>query len=191
MNTPDDYPLDSRDGLPEALQVLLADYPKAAWEAHPNFSGLVAFWLERHMMFRNVLGLLEADVQARIDRSIDPQTYAKRLGRYGSNLVQGLHGHHQIEDGHYFPILKGLDVRLERGFEILDRDHHAMDGLLDRFARSANAVLSEGDDDRAREHAVRFGRECAGFARMLHRHLDDEEQIIVPVILKNGAAGLA
>ncbi|MEZ5800428.1 MAG: hypothetical protein R3D29_08090 [Nitratireductor sp.] len=29
--------------------------------------------------------------------------YGNRLYRYASMFINNLHGHHQIEDGHYFP----------------------------------------------------------------------------------------
>ena len=183
--------LATRPGLPDALQVLLTDYPRLAWEAHPNFSGLVQFWLERHMTFRKLLTLLEGDAQSRIERTIAPDQYAARLSRFGSMLVSQLHGHHHIEDDHYFPMLKPLDRRLERGFEILDRDHHALDGIINRFTEAANAVLGEPDEAKAREHVAAFTNELGSFHKMLDRHLNDEEEIIVPVILKNGAAGLS
>ncbi|MFA5581630.1 MAG: hemerythrin domain-containing protein [Paracoccaceae bacterium] len=183
--------LATRPGLPDALRVLLSDYPRIGWEAHPNFSGLVEFWLERHLMFRQLLEHLNADVKARLNRDIDPARYDARLARYGSLLVNHLHGHHQVEDNHYFPQLKQLDTRLERGFDILDRDHDAMDGLLHRFGTSANKVLRADDEAAGREYAAAFQTELASFGRMLDRHLSDEEEIIVPVILKNGGAGLS
>jgi len=45
-----------RKGLPDALRVLLEQYPRALWESHQNFDGLTRFWLERHLMFRRALG---------------------------------------------------------------------------------------------------------------------------------------
>lgn len=182
--------LAERDGLPEALKVLLAEYPRAAWEAHPQFSGLVQFWLDRHLMFRRLLEHLRVDAEARLDQSLSHEAYAPRLSRFGSMLVGQLHGHHQIEDQHYFPQLRVLDARLERGFDMLDRDHQALDGLLDRFADSANAVLRAEEDVAARDAAGVFHRDLAGFAALIDRHLSDEEDLIVPVILKNGPAGL-
>lgn len=183
--------LATREGLPDALRVLLAEYPKLAWQAHPNFSGLVEFWLERHVMFRRLFEHLQRDAAARIEREIDPAQYNARLSRYGSMLVSQLHGHHQIEDDHYFPKLKTLDARLEHGFEILDKDHHALDGIINRFSNAANAVLKAPDEAAAREETVAFQGELSSFHQMLNRHLNDEEEIIVPVILKNGPAGLS
>ncbi|SLN60610.1 hypothetical protein AQS8620_02738 [Aquimixticola soesokkakensis] len=177
--------------LPDALRVLLADYPRLGWDSHPEFSGLVSFWLERHLGFRKLLAQLQRDAQERLDRDMSAQSYAHRLSHMGGSLVSGLHGHHQIEDHHYFPRLKALDGRLERGFDILERDHAAMDGMLARFSEAANLVLTTGQDADAREHTARFSQELATFGELLDRHLIDEEEIIVPVILNNGAAGLS
>ncbi len=176
--------LAKRDRLPEALRALLKDFPRAEWQAHPNFAGLVSFWLDRHLMFRRLTQAMQSDAEAEIDGNMDPQEQKARLSRYGSMLVQQLHGHHQIEDMHYFPVLSARETKLARGFEILDRDHHAMDGLLARFTDAANGVL------RGRAETGAFRAELLSFDRMLDRHLEDEEDLIVPVILKHGADGL-
>ncbi|MDA7428100.1 hemerythrin domain-containing protein [Primorskyibacter aestuariivivens] len=175
--------LETRTGLPDALRVLLAEYPRADWPAHDNFHGLVSFWLERHLMFRKLLEALASDCEAVMDVQMDPRQHGQRLQRYGSMLVSQLHGHHQIEDMHYFPKLVGMEARLERGFTLLDADHHALDGLLARFTEAANGVLRGGEPGR-------FHTELKGFAQLIDRHLVDEEELIVPVILKHGVGGL-
>lgn len=178
------YELTDREGLPQALQVLLDAFPRDQWAAHANFAGLVAFWLERHQMFRQLCAMMGEDAEAVVDGRMDPQKMMARLSRYGSMLLESLHGHHQIEDMHYFPLLRARETRLDRGFDILDRDHHAMDGLLNRFAEGANGVL------RGQTEAGHFRAELAGFEALLLRHLADEEDLIVPVILKHGPDGL-
>ena len=177
--------LDSRTGLPDALRVLLEEYPRGTWEAHDNFAGLVAFWLDRHLMFRKLTTALIENAEAAIDRKIDAQAHSARLSRYGSMLLENLHGHHQIEDHHYFPVLSAREPILIRGFNLLDADHHAMDGLLNRFADSANAVI-QGQS----EPGV-FRDDVLGFQALLNRHLVDEEELVVPVILKHGPNGLS
>ncbi|MCT8162020.1 hemerythrin domain-containing protein [Pseudoruegeria sp. SHC-113] len=174
--------LTRRDGLPPALRVLLEDIPRESWEAHPAFGELVQFWLERHLMFRRLTQAMQADVEALIEGQMGFDIYAPRLSRYGGMLLNELHGHHQIEDHHYFPRLAKLDARIERGFELLERDHEAMDGLLHGMANGANALLQGGE-------AGVFADQLAEFTRLLDRHLVDEEEIIVPVILKSGFRG--
>lgn len=175
-----DNNLSERGRLPDKLRVLLEGYPRDDWRTHENFGAMVEFWLDRHNMFRSLAEVLRNDSEAWIDAKFDPQKLAPRLAHYGSMMVQQLHEHHQVEDMHYFPALRKLETSLQRGFEILDRDHDAMDGLLNRFTSSANALLQGKAEPGA------FHDELISFEAMLLRHLEDEEDLIVPVILKHG-----
>ena len=49
MNIPQDLLLSKRDGLPDALRALIKAYPRAGWVQNPNYSQLIAFWLDRHL----------------------------------------------------------------------------------------------------------------------------------------------
>ena len=186
-----DLALETRPGLPDALRVLLRDYPREAWEADPNFHGLVSFWLGMHLHFRDALGLMRRDAEALLDRRLDPQAWAPRLARTGGGFVQHLHGHHGIEDDHYFPLLSARDARLARGFELLDADHQALDAHLDAFLREANAaLLALKDEDKLRTEAGLLREGLLRLDRFLDRHLTDEEELIVPVILRDGPAAV-
>jgi hemerythrin-like domain-containing protein len=174
--------LETRTGLPDALRVLVEAYPREVWEMHANFGQLVQFWMQRHMMFRQLVGILRDDAASLADRGMSFKDYAPRLSHYAGTLLNELHGHHQIEDQHYFPRLVTLDRRVESGFELLENDHDAMDGLLHNMATSANAVLQGGE-------IGPFQDRVKGFAALLERHLTDEEEIVVPVILHTGFRG--
>ena len=192
MMTPEtELALETRKGLPEALQVLLQDYPREAWESDPNFSGLIRFWLDRHLMFRRLVAAMKTEAEQALDRAMEERVFGAHLSRYGSMFIGELHGHHSIEDAHYFPVMKTLDSRIERGFDILDRDHHAIDGHLAEFADAANGALraiSAGARSTDEIAAFRSGLErVEGF---LDRHLVDEEELVVPVLLKYAPAGL-
>ncbi|MFK7871291.1 MAG: hemerythrin domain-containing protein [Roseobacter sp.] len=178
--------LQTRAGLPDALRVLAKDLPRAQWEAHPNFGEMVQFWMQRHAMFRQVSDILRADAAARMDARMAPEDYAARLSHYGGMLLRELQTHHHVEDSHYFPQLITLDARLEKGFDLLERDHSALDGVLHSMADATNTVLTAG----AAQEPVGLFSEClTDFATLLERHLTDEEEIVVPVILKTGFSG--
>ena len=179
-----DKELSTRAGLPDDLLALLRAYPRQEWRAHPHFDGLVSFWLDRHGMFRKLCEMLIDDVEAAIDGQLDAQQYRQRLARFGTMMLQQLQGHHQIEDMHYFPALTRLENSLARGFDILDHDHHSLDDVLGRFSESANSVL------RGTAQIGIFHGELLKFKSLLLRHLDDEEDLIVPIILRHGSAGL-
>lgn len=194
LDPPASLALERRSGLPDALRVLLQDYPRGGWDSDPGFDGLVRFWLDRHLMFRRLLQLLQDDVRARLDNDLDADRFAAGLSRYGGRLVNDLHGHHMIEDQHYFPTLATRDPRIESGFALLDADHHALDGHLARFVEAANgAIRTLGPAKQAataRDAAGRFETELADLTRLIDRHLIDEEELVVPVILRHGTGGL-
>ncbi len=183
--------LESRSGLPDALRVLLAEFPRESWESHDNFGALIQFWLDRHLMFRRLLDSMNDELERALDGDLEPRMLGMRLSRYGTLFIGELHGHHTIEDTHYFPQLKVLEKKLEHGFEILDRDHKDLDVHLDAFAEEANSLLrriGDGADWRPDAEVMRSGvMRLEGF---LDRHLTDEEDLVVPVLLKHAPAGL-
>ncbi len=176
----DELDLSTRPGLPEHLRALVIKHPRAGWAAHPNFGPLTRFWLDRHLMFRRLGEQMRLDAQALLDRDMEARAFQSRLSRFGGMLVNQLHEHHHIEDEHYFPALQRREVKLKRGFEMLDKDHDAMDGLLHAFATAANEALRDP------AAAGRFLDALGSFEAMLNRHLIDEEEIVVPVLLEHG-----
>lgn len=180
----DDVHLASRHGLPPEFLALRQDYPRETWPDHPGFHGLVSFWLDRHMGFRLLTDRIRdaALALALGDADTDPGTFALRLVPLGRRLVDDLIGHHQIEDEAYFPELAALEPRLSRGIDILDADRHDLDRLLDGFVTDANILLQSPDP---RNAAGRFLERLAPFTTLLNRHLTDEEDLILPIILKH------
>ena len=183
--------LADRDQLPDALRVLLAEYPRDGWETDPGFDGLIRFWLDRHVMFRRLMAEMRSGTEALLDRKIDDQRYVAMTSRYGGMFVNGLHEHHTIEDTYYFPKLVTKDARIEKGFGILDQDHHDLDVFLSGFVERANEVIGVGSDHgKLQTSAGRFRDELEKLERLLDRHLVDEEELVVPVILRYGAPEL-
>lgn len=181
--TTDGLELEARTGLPEALRVLVREYPRDIWESHRNFDALTRFWLERHMMFRDLLGRITDGVEGYLDGRAEPAAFARENARYTGFLLNQLHGHHQIEDIQYFPILQGLETRLERGFEILDRDHHSLDGHINALAEHTNAALRAIKVGEGRDATGALHGRLAPFRGFLDRHLIDEEELVIPTIL--------
>ena len=79
---------------------------------------------------------------------------------------------------------------MQAGLDLLDRDHHAIHGLLDRLAGSANGLitaLNAGDGAAVeRSAAERLAEMLAGTRTPLLRHLEDEEDIVVPLLTRHG-----
>ena len=92
-------------------------------------------------MFRRLQTMLFQVSELSLDHREDPRGIAANLQRLASMFLNELHGHHLIEDIHYFPMLARLEPRLERGFALLDSDHHALDPHLHGLAERIIAVL--------------------------------------------------
>lgn len=185
-----DLDIATRTGLPDALRVLVDALPRATWEEHPEFDGLTRFWLDRHLMFRDLQGRLLSETAVFLDRGMDPDRFGRTLHRLAGLFLNELHGHHGVEDTQYFPVLRRIDPRLAMGFDLLDADHHSLEGHLMALADDTNAVLrSLADTPADRAPAGRLQANLGQFARFLDRHLTDEEDLVVPVLLASGGAG--
>jgi hemerythrin-like domain-containing protein len=188
MDQAPDSDLEMRLGLPEDLRFLTAKYPREEWWAHDNIHGLASMWLERHDMFRELGGLLEGAIVEHREGKTTPEAFARFFAPRLRFFLGQLEGHHAIEDGHYFPLFAKAESRLARGFGILDGDHHVIHEALERNAGAANAFLRalQEDADRQRFAAEAYADENARLVAMLQRHLADEEDLIIPLILERG-----
>jgi hemerythrin-like domain-containing protein len=105
-------------------------------------------------------------------------------------LLGELDRHHHVEDDYYFPTFAAAAPKLQKGFDILDNDHRVIHGAihsLSTASRELIAALSSevtGRDGDAPRVAERLAGEIEGFDRTLLRHLEDEEDLIIPLILE-------
>ena len=177
-----------RDGWPAALRLLIERYPREQWQAHANLGDMARFWLARHDMFRELGTSIEAATAQFRESRMTPAEFGRWFAPRLQFFLEQLHVHHQIEDGHYFPIFRAAEEKLARGFDVLEEDHAAIHGDIARTVEAANALLrglgSNGDgQERAGENYTVAG---AALLKGLRRHLDDEEDLIVPLILDRG-----
>ncbi|MEM8870342.1 MAG: hemerythrin domain-containing protein [Pseudomonadota bacterium] len=180
----DDYNLNTRTAVPEHLRVLSDRYPRAQWEAHRNLDGLTRFWLDRHLMFRKAHSALVDQTEAFLDGNLDPGRFRQDTQRLAGYFINGLHAHHHIEDTQFFPQLSAKDARLGEAFDLLDRDHDALEEWLARLTTAVNGLV--GPAPVAIDAAGSVHKDLVGFGGVLDRHLCDEEEIVVPVILEHG-----
>lgn len=177
--------------LPENMQALLAQYPRDAWATHPNFRQATKNWLSAHRMFRYLTALIHREVKGYLEGGLDPNEFAANLSYYGDALVRNLHGHHNWEDRIYFPELVKAEPRFKVGLETLENDHQTLNKLLDAFTRQSNRVvkLIQLDEAQAQEEAATLPPLCEKLAALLSRHLSDEEDLAVPIILHHKLRG--
>ena len=174
-----------RSGWPEDLRVLVARYPREQWDAHPNLGEMARFWLSRHAMFRELSTAIEQIAAFFRAGRIPPQEFARQFVPRLQFMIDQLNVHHQIEDLHYFPIFRAADERLARGFDVLEGDHHHIHADMARTAETANALLHslQGGGDTMVRCSDDYADASGVLLKGLVRHLDDEEDLIVPLIL--------
>ena len=181
-----------RSGWPEDLRVLIARFPREQWQGHANLGEMARFWLSRHDMFRELATMIQAIEAQFRDGALSPAEFPRQFVPRLQFLLSQLGVHHQIEDLHYFPIFRAADKRLARGFDVLGGDHHAIHEDMAATADTANALLRalSGDADVLRRCGDAYAAASGALLKGLIRHLDDEEDLIVPLILERGEAAL-
>ncbi|MEM9434567.1 MAG: hemerythrin domain-containing protein [Pseudomonadota bacterium] len=179
------------DDMPSEMNVLLDLYPRDGWEDHPGFKAKTRQWMNAHQMFRGLTERILSDTEGFLDKRTDSDTYAGRLSHFGGALVGNLHGHHGWEDHVYFPELSAADPRFEAGLELLEQDHADLDQVLEQFTTTANRVikLSQLDETQAYDEAGSLHQTSEAIRAFLKRHLSDEEELAVPIILHHRLRG--
>lgn len=187
-----DIHLHSRAGLPPDLRWLAERYPREVWQGHDNIAGMAGFWLQRHDMFRDMGRALTTGIADYREGRRDALDFARWFTPRLNSFLGNLDGHHTIEDQHYFPVFAAAENRLKRGFDILDADHHLIHDGLERNAETANAFLRtlQENEDKRRFAADAYADANEKLVAMLTRHLEDEEDLIIPLILDRGERGL-
>lgn len=186
----DTYTMRQTD-MPEEMRFLLETYPRDDWETHPGFKEKTRHWLGAHQMVRRVAERVRRDTEEVLNKDIALGDYVGRLSYFGGNLVGNLHGHHGWEDHSYFPELSAADPRFESGLELLEQDHADLDFVLDDMTRKANRVikLATLDEVQALEEANDVLPAAEAIEAFLNRHLGDEEELAVPIILHHRLRG--
>ena len=181
-----------RSGWPDDLRVLIARYPREQWQGHANLGEIARFWLSRHDMFRELAAMIKAIEAQFREGTLSPAEFPRQFVPRLQFLLSQLGAHHQIEDLHYFPIFRAADARLARGFDVLEGDHHAIHADMDATVETANAFLRalSVNADALRRCGDDYAAASGALLKGLIRHLDDEEDLIVPLILDRGEQAL-
>jgi iron-sulfur cluster repair protein YtfE (RIC family) len=181
--------IDERTGWPDELRVLLKQYPRDSWPS--TRSAMARFWIDKHNYLRHQsAALVAANSEYRNERAS-----ATQFGAWVAPRLQGflaeLHGHHQIEDHHYFPAFRTAEPRLTKGFDVLARDHELLHQGIVEIVETINAFIEtirdESDDsneDAQRVAADRYVAASEAMHNRLGRHLEDEEDLIIPLMIQ-------
>jgi hypothetical protein len=191
----DEFDLAARDGWPEDLRLLLRKYPRETWfpqsaRAGADLGDTARFWLARHDMFREIgLALGEATAGFRAGR-IALAGYRAWFAPRLNFFLGELESHHRIEDEAYFPIFRAAEPRLLRGFDVLESDHDTLHARIERTIHAANAFLHAELTDDLRRTGDAYAQASEVLVQGLLRHLEDEEDLVVPLIMDRTERGL-
>ena len=153
---------------------------------------MTEFWLDKHDYFRNqakAMHQMAVDFQA--GRHTAPE-FATWLAPRLQSFLGALHGHHQIEDFHYFPAFREAEKSLAPGFDVLASDHELMHQSIVEIVEKINTFFgtlqesSAAAQDAQKRAADQYIKTSEVTFRRLVRHLDDEEDLIIPIMLKQG-----
>jgi hypothetical protein len=168
---------------------LLDRHPRTSWREHP--SPTVQLWLDVHDGFRRSCAALASSADDYRAGRLSAAALAVHAAPRLRGMVAQLQGHHEVEDHHYFPAFRDSAPMLARGFDSLAADHAA----LEEEVRDALAALSdlvaaadaETGSAVAAEHAARrYVAVGDTLCRRLARHLDGEEELIIPLLIERG-----
>ncbi len=185
---PDDaLKLASRTGLPPEFLYLLETFPRERWSLgglHPT----ARRWLQMHGGFRAHQAEMGAMIDAWRAGVTDAPTLHRALIPTLQQFLQHLDGHHRIESVHYFPALQQLEPRIATGIDLLDRDHdaiHAHTEAMVQTGRAFHEAVAGGAPDTG-DRVERLADVLLLAGPQLARHLDDEEDIVIPLIALRG-----
>lgn len=179
--------LASRAGLPTEFLYLRDQVPRDRWaEGLPE---IASFWLQMHGSFRGHQAYMDGLV-GQWRGGGDLHALHRQLIPALQSFLQHLDGHHRIESGRYFPMMREIEPRIGAGIDLLDRDHDVIHGVLESLFQGGLAFHQavQGNRPDATDQAERLADVLDGGARLLLRHLEDEEDIVIPLIQLRGLA---
>jgi hypothetical protein len=162
----------------------LERHPRTSWREDPTHAA--RFWLEIHDGFRResdgLVALLDEHRTGRRAAAALAVVSAPRL----KGLIARLHDHHDIEEFEYFPAFRALEPRLAPAFDVLANDHARLQRQVDAAVSALAELLAAVSNDaaempRATNH---YASRADELCRTLARHLGDEEDLIIPLLLE-------
>ena len=177
---------------PAERDALLKRHPRERWASNASLD--VAFWLEVHRRFRHECAALEGFADDYRQQRLSVHELAIVAAPRLSGLLTDLRGHHQVEDFHYFPVFRRLAPQLSSGIDVLEHDHSELHhhAVAARGAlRELRAALGDGDAHAggatAALAAQQFVTAASRLSLRIARHLNDEEDLVVPLLLEQEA----
>jgi hemerythrin-like domain-containing protein len=186
MINPPALRLGDRTGLPDDIAFLRADYPRGDWRVHTNFGQLADFWLQVHTSLRHEGSEVSRVVDAFRNRQLGADEFQRAFVPRLNGFLQHLDQHHRIEDDAYFPKFRKLDERLVIGFDLLETDHELIHDRLIATVEHARQMIDMLSSPATYRAADAYAIAAEILLDLLLKHLADEEELVIPTMLKHG-----
>ena len=173
----------TRTGFPASLKTDLIDGNFTNWKQHPKFLMSGAALHAFHNRLRKACDTLTNELGNEASSHNKDAIYHWRLPAFGQQIIEVAHSHHHAEDNFYFPQYRALFPQLDRPLDLLDGDHRVLEQSLDDLQASLGKLSESSTVDKwekSRDIAEELGR-------VINRHLDDEEEIVMPAIIQRDA----
>lgn len=167
------------------------ELPREKWAMHPAFRGEPQYWTQIHGGLLSASATLASWSEQMLGED-DPVKLAQmgaEVSRLGHQLVHHAHGHHHIEDDHFFPVFLRAFPQLEHPLALLDGDHKVLAEVLDDLEKAVGgmAAVTRNGEAGQRDAWLSASQVLLSPARRLDalfiRHIGDEEEICIPVML--------
>ena len=164
------------------LLVLRERMPRDAWGTLPQDS-LPGTWIAMHDSLRDGQQMLERLATHWQLKLIDAATFRERALPLLQHHVGHLHGHHRLEDTHYFPQFRNIEPRLAKGFDALEGDHGELHQRIESLEGLSRRLAAQ--DMQAAEAGALIQQLAQALHRLgpaLRQHLLDEEDLVIPLL---------
>ncbi|MEL6751243.1 MAG: hemerythrin domain-containing protein, partial [Pseudomonadota bacterium] len=178
--------------IPEEWLFLAKDHPRETWMANTALGETTKFWLSVHRHFRQMGAHLDRVGNDYREGNVTADEFQQRLAPRLQQFLATLDHHHRIEDHHFFPVFTAAEPRLADGIDLLEADHETIDAQVHAMVDVANHLLQTpaNDSEALKRNGAAFADASERIVALLKRHLDDEEEIIVPLFLDRGEVAL-
>ena len=169
MTSQGDKPTPAREErwTPDLL-VLRERMPREAWGTLPQGS-LPGTWIAMHDSLRSGQDMLERLATHWQLKLIDAAAFRERALPLLQQHLGHLHGHHRLEDTHYFPQFRSIEPQLAKGFDALE-DLARRRATQDMQSPEANGLIQQ------------LAQALHRFGPSLRQHLLDEEDLVIPLL---------
>jgi len=181
--------LGKRDGLPKDLQKLLEKYPRESWGEDVLNGNWVAFWLGRHSLFRKISTSINDIIEYKLDNKLSTEIFLHQYSQLMSLMLKNLDSHHAVEDNYIFPKFYNKSKQFIYGLDLLENDHLLIHHSIDNVIGAGNKMLTLGlgsENGNIKDELGKYKVINDKFDTLLKSHLNDEEDLLIPLVNKFG-----